>query len=118
MTLLPKPQKNERRRANLNTADMPFSKSHFDRSGDYKAWIRTHRCLMFWYSPCEGAVESAHMQRGGRSIKGSDYSCIPLCGRNHHKLLDGNALDFEVEKFLWMRCWEFVVEWMRKGRAA
>lgn len=110
-----KPRRDDRRRSHVDTSDMPLAKKHFDRSGLYKAWIRSHRCLLFWYSRCEGDVEAAHLQRGGASIKGSDYSCIPLCGRNHHKLLDGNSLDFEIERFLWQQCWQFLVDWMRRS---
>jgi hypothetical protein len=110
---LPKPTKDDRKRANFDTSDMPLAKHHFDRDAQYRAWIRGHRCLLAWMSKCEGSVEAAHLQRGGRSIKGSDYSCVPLCAKRHHALLDGNSLDFEVEKFLWMRAWEFLAQHMR-----
>jgi hypothetical protein len=109
-----KPRKEDRKRANFDTSDMPLAKFHPDRSGDYKAFIRTHRCLLHWYTPCEGPVEAAHMQRGGKSIKGSDYSCVPLCAMRHHKLLDGNSLDFEIVAWLWQKTWEFAVNWFRR----
>jgi hypothetical protein len=112
---IPKPRKEDRKRANFDTSDMPYAKSHFDRDGEYRAWIRTHRCLLYWLSPCVGEVEAAHLERGGRGIKGSDYSCVPLCGKKHHKLLDGNSLDFEVEKFLWAKAWEFLAQRYRRS---
>lgn len=116
MTLaLPKPTKEDRKRAHFDTSDMPLAKQHFDRDGIYRAWVRGHRCLLHWMTKCEGETEAAHMQRGGRGIKGSDYSCIPLC-QKHHRLLDGNSLDFEVEKFLWQRAWEFLAQHMRSQR--
>lgn len=116
MTLsLPKPTKLDRKPVKIDTSDLPLSKAHHPRSADYRAWVRSHRCLLHWFSRCEGDVEAAHLQRGGTSMKGSDYSCIPLCGRRHHPLLDGNSLDFEVEKFLWMKAWELLHEWHRRS---
>lgn len=117
MTLaLPKPLKSDRKRGEMDTSDLVLAKRHFPRSGDYKAWVRSQRCLLHWFSRCDGDVEAAHMQRGGASIKGSDFSCVPLCGRNHHRLLDGNSLDWEVMCFLWKAAWELLHAWHRKGQ--
>ena len=107
-----KPRKEDRKRANFDTSDMPLSKSHFDRSAAYRTWIRGHRCLLHWMTGCSGAIEAAHMQRGGRGIKGSDLSCIPLCPV-HHRLLDGNSLDWEVTAYLWSKTWEFLAQHLR-----
>lgn len=114
ITPLAKPTKADRRRVNFDTSELPLAKANHPRSGEYKAWIRTHRCLLYWFSLCEGPVEAAHLQRGGISIKGSDYSCIPLCGLRHHRLLDGNSLDWEVMAFLWMKCWQLLHGWHRR----
>jgi hypothetical protein len=114
MTALPKPSKYDRKRTRIDTTDLVLPKSHFDRDANYRAWIREHRCLLHWFSRCNGPVEAAHLQRGGLAEKGSDYSCIPLCGLNHHRLLDGNSLDHEIEKFLWQKAWFLLNEWRRR----
>jgi hypothetical protein len=111
----PKPTKESRRKANIDTSDLAISKRHFDRDADYRAWIRTHPCALRWMRDCIGDVEAAHLDRGGRGIKGSDLSCLPLCGKRHHKLLDGNSLDWEVTAYLWRRAWELLAEWTRKA---
>lgn len=111
--LLPKPTKEDRKRARLDTTDLALPKSHFDRDSTYRAWVRLRACLMKWEGRCEGNIEAAHLMRGGRGIKGSDYSYIPLC-QGHHRLLDGNSLDFEVLAYLWMRCWELREEYRRR----
>ena len=51
------------------------------RDTRYLAWIRTLRCAACGASaPCE----AAHTGRdGGKAIKASDYSAIPLCHRCH-----------------------------------
>lgn len=108
-----KPKKSDRRRVAFDTSDLAIPKHHYAVDARYRAYIREHRCILHTLGKCEGAVEAAHMQRGGRGIKGSDYSCVPLCGKRHHPLLDGNSLDHEVEKFLWMKAWEFYAEWVR-----
>ena len=113
--LLPKPTREDRKRAAIDTSELALSKRHFERDAEYRAWIRTHRCLLHWFSRCEGPVEAAHLQRGGRSLKGSDLSCIPLCGLRHHRLLDGNSLDHEITAFLWMKCWELLCQWIRRS---
>lgn len=112
---LPKPSRADRVRTTIDTSDLAIAKQHHPRSGEFRAWVRTHRCLLHWFSSCEGPVEAAHLQRGGTSIKGSDYSCIPLCGLRHHRLLDGNSLDHEILAFLWMKAWELLHEWHRRN---
>ncbi len=58
----------------------PFFKKKTPRSEEYRAWIRTHKCLVHG---CQGKSEAAHMATGGTSIKCSDYYCLPLC-HDHH----------------------------------
>jgi hypothetical protein len=115
--MLPKPTREDRRRSKIDTSELMLSKEHPDRSGEYKAWIRTHRCILHWLSPCEhfdGKVEAAHMDKCGRGIKGSDLSCIPLC-RRHHGALDTNTLDWQIVAFCWMKAWELLAEWHRRA---
>lgn len=59
------------------------------RSEKYKAFIREQPCLLLdcGMGPCDGDVVPHHSASGGMSIKGSDFSCLPLCN-NHHHLMD------------------------------
>lgn len=52
------------------------------RNEEYKRWIRTLPCCV---PGCgRNQVEAAHTGHdGGRGIKSTDYSCVPLC-RHHH----------------------------------
>lgn len=87
-------------------------KAKFERGPEYKAWIRTLPCLLAWVAGgCEGRIEAAHLQRGGMGIKGSDASCIPLCGMRHHKQLDANLLDDATLALLWTKAWELRERW-------
>lgn len=113
---IPKPRKEDRKSSQIQTAGMAFPKAHFERDAAYRKWIITHRCLLFWFTKCEGPVEAAHMAMGGRGIKGSDYSCLSLC-RSHHLLLDGNSLDYEVMSYLWREAWSFAKNYLLRGAA-
>ncbi len=63
---------------------MMLPKSKPPRSEKYRRWIASQPCLIC-ASP---ETQAAHTERGGRGMKGSDYSCVPLCLR-HHDELDG-----------------------------
>lgn len=116
----PKPTREGRKKANVDTLDLAIPKAHFERDADYRAWVTTHRCLLPGF---EGGcrtisgrkdVEAAHLQHGGRGVKGSDASCIPLCPR-HHDALDAETLPWQIVAFLWMKAWALREEWHRKG---
>lgn len=117
-----KPRRENRKRANIDTSELALSKSHFLRDADYRAWVaKTHRCLLHKY---EGAcfaptgrteIEAAHLDHGGKGIKGSDASVIPLCPR-HHDALDTETLPWQIVAFLWKHAWALREEWHRRQR--
>ena len=50
------------------------------RDEKYRDWVKTLPCLECM-KPAPS--EAHHTETGGIGIKGSDYSCVPLC-LNHH----------------------------------
>ena len=49
------------------------------RDEKYKSWVRTLPCLI-----CGSIAEAAHTgDDGGKALKASDHSCVPLCHRCH-----------------------------------
>jgi hypothetical protein len=110
---IPKPTRADRKKANIDTSMLAFPKEHFDRDAKYRAWVRTHRCLLWWDKDnrCEGDVQAAHLDKGGRGIKGADSSCIPLCGLRHHLMLDGHVIDWQVIAYLWQQLWALREQW-------
>jgi hypothetical protein len=112
---IPKPTRADRKRSAIETFDLVYPKAHFLRDGDYRAWVRTHRCVLPAYDKaCQGAVQAAHLEHGGRGIKGSDASCVPLCER-HHGTLDGETLPWQFVAFLWVKAWALREEWHRRN---
>lgn len=106
---IPKPTKRDRPKRPMDTRALAHPKVHALRDGDYREWIRTRPCLLASLPPCDtkpdrAPIEAAHLDRGGRGIKGSDASCIPLCPV-HHDLLDGQTLDWQIIAFLWKSVW-------------
>ena len=74
------------------------------RDPKYLAWIRTLPCL-FCGKP--GPSQAHHTATGGMSLKGSDFSCVPLCGdchsimhTEHGKRLteDNSSMDQAIER--------------------
>ncbi len=119
--LLPKPLREDRKRANVDTIDMALPKMHFERDADYRTWVVTHRCLLPNHDgrKCSRigdrkAVEASHLEHGGKGVKGSDASCIPLCPI-HHDMLDAETLAWQIVAFLWMSCWRLREEWHRRN---
>lgn len=123
MTLaLPKPTREDRRRANIDTSELPLSKRHFERDADYRTWIAKahHRCLLHNLDVRCGTIgdrnpiEAAHLEHGGKGVKGSDASCIPLCPV-HHDRLDAETLAWQIVAFLWKQAWALREEWHRRA---
>lgn len=119
MTALPKPRREDRRRSQIDTSELSLSKAHPLVDSLYRAWVRTHRCLLPNHDSkrCErkgnrGPVEAAHLEHFGRGRKGSDASCIPLCPV-HHDMLDAETLPWQIIAFLWMKAWALREEWHR-----
>lgn len=56
---------------------MLFPKPKTPRDKKYLKWISTLPCI-FCNKP--GPSDPHHTESGGISLKGSDYSCIPVCG--------------------------------------
>ncbi len=54
------------------------------RSEQYKTYIRSLGCLVYH---CQKPSEPHHEESGGVGMKGSDLSCVPLCGglQGHHR---------------------------------
>ena len=53
-------------------------------NAQYRAWVRTQRCLMHLHDPCEGPTEAHHAgYRPGVALKAHDDTCIPLCMYHH-----------------------------------
>jgi len=66
------------------------------RSWKYRAWIRSQACCVCGSS---FAVAAAHTVNAGLRIKGSDYSCVPLCFE-HHRAYDSGLRSkglFEID---------------------
>jgi hypothetical protein len=62
------------------------------RDPAYLKWIRTQPCVL-----CGPRIniDAHHTESGGTGIKGSDYSCVPLCPACHfyiHSLGRKNAI--------------------------
>jgi len=65
------------------------------RDERYKAWIRTLDCVGCGGGPAEAAHTGTD---GGRGLKASDWSCVPLCRKCHRVLyhgLNGGKRSFE-----------------------
>lgn len=62
------------------------------RDKGYREWLTTQRCVACVARPRGFPeriwVDPAHTLNNGRSSKGGDDSCIPLC-RHHHDEMDG-----------------------------
>lgn len=60
-----------------------------DRIPEYRSWLNWQRCaacltkLGTIYVFSNGPIDAAHTSNNGRSSKGPDSGCLPLC-RGHH----------------------------------
>lgn len=106
---LPKPSRRDRPRRVIDTSALALPKREPLRDDGYREWVRKRGvCLLPNFDrPCgvkpdRAPIEAAHLEHGGRGIKGSDASCIPLCPI-HHDCLDAETLPWQVIAFLWMR---------------
>lgn len=121
MTALPKPTRDDRKRTSFDTSELAYPKAHYERDGDYREWLtKFHRCLLpnFDGRQCgrigdRRPVEAAHLQHGGKGIKGSDASCVPLCPV-HHDMLDAETLPWQMVAFLWMKALFLRESWHRE----
>lgn len=52
------------------------------RSKRYMDFVKTLDCCVS-SAGCGGEIAAHHTETGGMGIKGSDLSCIPLCGIHH-----------------------------------
>jgi hypothetical protein len=119
----PKPLRHERKANRIGTADLEHAKKHFDRDAKFRAFVSGHECLLApWkIAECSGKTEFAHITTGGRSVKGSDYFGVPLCG-GHHRTGDGSyhnlgsleAFDSVHGTNLWRVSAELLAEWVRR----
>lgn len=118
---LPKPRREDRKRSVMDTGDLAQPKAGYLRDAEYRAWVRTHRCLLV--PSIDGRkckqfgdrqpVEAAHLVHGaGMGIKGSDASCVPLCPA-HHDAYDAETLPWQIVAFLWMQALFLREQWHR-----
>lgn len=115
---LKKPSREDRKKARIDTSELPLAKRHFTRDSDYRAWIaKTHTCLLPNHDGrrCgrigpRNPIEAAHLEHGGKGIKGSDVSVIPLCPV-HHDMLDAETLPWQIVAFLWMKALFLREQW-------
>ena len=63
------------------------------RSEKYLDYIRSRPCCVCQAKP----AEPHHTARGGTSVKGSDFSAIPMCRGHHRELHDGGVETFQCE---------------------
>jgi hypothetical protein len=61
------------------------------RSEEYLEYIRGIPCYICSVQP----VHPHHVETAGVGIKGSDYSCVPLCPRHHRECHDIGRHKFE-----------------------
>ena len=71
--------KSQIKRIAIQTKSLP--KDPKDRDPEYREFVRQFDCVVMG---CKGKeIHAHHAETGGMGIKGSDYSCIPVCP-NHH----------------------------------
>lgn len=73
------PRRSPRRRSALHSTAPA-------RNSRYRAWIRSLPCAACGSGD---AVQAAHTKNAGMRIKGSDYSCVPLCHCCHREYDNG-----------------------------
>ena len=73
----------------------PGEKQPIPRSDSYLNFIRALPCAV---TGKMGETHAHHTKIGGKGIKGSDYSCIPLCADKHKEYHDIGRQTFE-EKY-------------------
>jgi hypothetical protein len=64
-------------------------KTKTPRDKKYKEWISSLSCCVCGYPP---PSDPHHSESGGKGIKGSDYSCLPMC-HTHHTLIHAKGKD-------------------------
>lgn len=64
---------------------MKLKKNKPDRDPEYREFVRTFNCCICG----SGEVVAHHVEHAGLGLKGSDFSCIPLCGQCHNKIHTG-----------------------------
>lgn len=60
-----------------------LQKPKVDRDLSYRSWVSTLPCLL---CGTPGPNHAHHTASHGMAIKGSDYSCIPLCPKHHTEI--------------------------------
>ena len=61
---------------------------------EYREYVRSLVCYVCAHGK---PVEPHHMETGGTGMKGSDYSCVPLCTRHHREAHDVGKETFEEQ---------------------
>lgn len=94
------------------------------RSEDYKAFVRTKKCLYAYNGRkvrCQGKVEAHHIRTGtdgGMGLKPSDCFCVPLCTR-HHQIIENHPAwlleDFVLHRELGFLMAEYVDRMKRRA---
>lgn len=76
---------------------MSFQKKKTYRSKKYMDFVKILECCVS--SPCFEVIERHphHTETGGIGMKGSDLSCIPLCGFHHDEIHRGGKETFQYK---------------------
>ena len=70
-----------------------ITKNKPGRSEKYLDYIRSRPCCVCQARP----AEPHHTARGGTSVKGSDFSAIPMCRGHHREVGDSGVETFQRE---------------------
>lgn len=73
----------------------PQPKNPPGRSEAYLDYIRSLPCIV-----CRNPAEPHHTESGGVGLKGSDFSCVPLCRKHHRELHDMTVSEFESKYYI------------------
>lgn len=87
-----------------------FKKPVVDRDDFYRTFIGQLPCIV---SGCKGyPIHAHHLEKAGIAIKGSDYSCVPLC-QGHHTGGTQAIHNIGITEFEKLFGLDFVVEQVR-----
>lgn len=85
----------------------------------YRRWIASHPCVV-----CEHPdTQAAHTVNNGRSSKGPDSTCVPLCipgARGHHAEFDAGRARFDQKHGvdMYQVSQQFWAIWCERKKAA
>ncbi len=86
----------------------PQPKNPPGRSQAYLDYIRSLPCIV-----CRQPAEPHHTETAGVGLKGSDFSCVPLCREHHGKSHNMTAYEFRSKYGISMQRlgWPYLIKW-------